>query len=465
MPDLFFNNVLNRTYVKTTTSNGAVAYVKGAIVTLSTGITAYSTSKLEGLLPLYINQEDHATVTASSSFTLHKKGVTQLMGMGDCENGALLGFIDDQFGVYITRSGSRQYWQLIVAQGASAPGTITLTLDMGPVMSFSVVAGQSAMQIMQQITYGPQMLEQNLNCFMGTDRVIIISCNCDMAGDISINFGTTGVTGVCTIAAPAKTPTRTEWIPNNQFNRNSQIISKTDMSMLNIFEIKFSKVCNGSIEFSLFDKSVNAMVCLHSWTPTDLTGFNTSITYIPNIALYTTTPQDTVCTMNTSMASISSGTPVLTAMHTPYSKTWSITDLIVMANINTTIATLLNPVTKDNNRNTLLGSVAKVTISTDSTTPLRAVLRLNAQASTSVPTTSHLPWSSLKYVATSVGTFEGGYPMGNIYIKPSMNDVVETFDSFFMVPGSIFTVGLTVGDRSSTAICNNLNITIKWNEY
>lgn len=465
MPDLFFNNVLNRTYCSATTTKGSTASVTGAIVSLSTGTAANSSATLNGLLPLYLNQEEHTNVTVSSSFTSNRIGTRQFVGMGDAENGAFFGFIDAQFGIYITRMGSRQYWQVIVTQGATQTGQVTLQLQSQQIFTFTVGAGQTAMQIMQQVAYSSDLSEANLRCFMGTDRVIIVSSECDAVGAGSFDAGSTGVVGTCTVAAASRPATRTEWIPANNFNRNIEVVPRTDLTTLNIYQIKFSKVCTGTIEFSIFDRTISVMVLLHSWTPDDFNGFNTSISYLPTIQVRTQTGQAAPCKLLTSMASISSGTPSPTAMHTAYSKTWSLDALNLQAGVNSIVSVLLNPVVNNESRNTLICSVTHLSISSDCTTPLRALLLLNGAADTSLATQSHLPWNAMRYAPSPSGSVNYGYPMGNVFMKPGAADISQSFDAFLMVPGSVFAIGLTVGNNAATALCNHLDITISWNEY
>lgn len=94
MPDLFFNTVLNRSHTGVFASGGASAKVTGPIISLTTGTAADSLVVLTGLLPLYLNQEEHVVVQLSTSFSEPKNGLLQHIGMGDVENGAFMGFID-----------------------------------------------------------------------------------------------------------------------------------------------------------------------------------------------------------------------------------------------------------------------------------------------------------------------------------------------------------------------------------
>ena len=126
-----------------------------------TGTAEGSLAVLTGILPLYVNQEEHVVVNLSTAFAEPQNGMLQHIGMGDVENGAFVGCIDTQFGIHVTRMGSRQYWKSKITQSAVESGTMTLTLQTGKQYALSVSAGDTPMRIMLQI-FEVRIIEEKL---------------------------------------------------------------------------------------------------------------------------------------------------------------------------------------------------------------------------------------------------------------------------------------------------------------
>lgn len=472
MPDLFFNNVINYTHCKIIHCAGGSASIDQSIITLSTSSTPKSSCILEGALPIYVNQEEHSFLQVNSAFSAPPTTgrSQQLTGMGDSEAGVFFGYDSDRFGILVKRGGHRQCWKLVMLSGSSGSGgVITLTLA-DTVVTIPVPPGLTPMELMGYMCTVQVIRDANMRACADIDHMIIYmeesqdcsACTTLASIDCSSGAGNGTLSSVRTGA-----PAQDIWIYRENFNElSASAVQDVVLTDMNLFGIKFSKFSSGNIQFFIYSSASGDMTLVHTWTPPDVLGFNTSRAYLPCISVKNSSTCSTAMHLMTSMASISSGTPSPGAMTTSFSATLPIKSLTLTADKETVVGMFCNPYIQDGARNTLTACLTQIRAVVDSPRPVRLNIWLNSILDAVVPSMRYLPWSCINLGIPSpahpVQMHGRGFLYSTIYISNQVPEQVRDFTALYNVPGTTLVLTLTSVDEPVTV--QTMYLDMEWDE-
>lgn len=461
---LFFPRGINFTHVSTAASKGASVTWSNCVLALQTGAAGSSVSIVDGILPLYLNQEPWVTVTLNAAFAPPTAGVQQLLGMGGSESGVFVGYNGLDFGLLNRSGGKRQHWVLQCANKVLTNTSITLIL-MDTVHTIAVTAGMDPIQVLQAVGASSSLVNANIQCFVCFDRVTLYTTDAftvtSIAAD-SIDFGSSGLTGtlVCSIVG---VPSVDSWLLAADFNAPSNYaLQDIPLTNMNVFEFKFCRWSTGSLQFSMLNTHNDSMSLMHRWSPEPTMGFNTSLPYHPHVRISNDVGCTATCTLRTSMASISSGTPSTTTNRTNFSTTFVSSNISVVAGVNTVIGVFTNPIASAGIRNRNTACINSIRINCDIPRSIRVLVTLNGTIDTLTPTQLHLPWSCIRHAMPAAGTtVVGGLPFANLFIRDTNPDRVIEFSQLWLVPGSHMSISIT---SAADPVTVSLDADVSWSE-
>lgn len=465
---LYFPSSINYSHTQTFTSKaGSVVWDDGTLV-LSTGANANSLVSVTGYLPCYVNQEEIVTVTLNAAFSAPTAGCKQILGIGDGEEGVFIGYNGLQFGMMITKSGSKRYWSLQINANATADGTVTLTL-LDQTYTFAVKAGSSAMQIQYSIAQSAALRDANLHVIVDSNSILIFtdgSWNFQPQTVDSVDCGTTGTTATMTIVNSGQTPVKT-WIYNDSFSETGCAMAKLmDLTEFQVYRFEFGRWCNARITLSMLDADTNNYQPLHSYVPP--TGFNTSRAYTPHVFVRNVSdnpleaPNTTVVTLRTNMANISSGTPATNTNGTVFFTSLVANQVTVDSTNQLVVGVMTVPIILNGKRNRLTSSVSDLHMSLNASRSIEVRIIASGGITAPIATSTTVPWSTLLHGMPSTPTYVASGL--NVFTLPIMpGTAVESEPKqLWLAPGTTVYVAIVASPGAPMTV--DFSALVTWTE-
>lgn len=292
---------LNPEIVKTILENGATATVANSILSLNSGSNPNSLSLIfsKAIAPYHSGQGQ--SVKFSLILSEGQIGSEQLFGVGDTNDGFMLGMKDTDFIVTRIQGGVKETYSFTITSGAvTSSGDITITLDDATTV-IPVLVTDSISEVGTKITAGsyPGWIVN-----VAGDIVTFISIENDPRTG-AFSFVDTDTTGVdVTVVKEQTGAIPTEFITKqSDFNKNK--LSWVDLQKGNVFRIRYQWLGFGKIIFEIEQPKLERFIPFHV-----ITYANENI--IPSIqnpslpicASVKNTTNTTPVTMSTSSAAI-----------------------------------------------------------------------------------------------------------------------------------------------------------------
>jgi len=468
---LYFPLGLNYSHITSALSNSANLQWSNTILTLSTGAAANSRCNIEGIVPIYLNQEEMVTVTITCAFAPPKPGLVQYIGIGDTEEGIHLGYKGLEFGVRRCSDGKQHAWTLYITGPCVLGGNISITLT-GVTYTVPVTIGMTAQQILTAVVNNTSTTNANYMKQQFSDRVVLTADVAEVrnVSQDGLTFGLTGVTGSLETSTVVGCAPNMTWTPQSDFNGviKDQVLS-FDRTMGQVYRFVFSRWSCCSHIIGIMNPNTSDFDDIYVFMGSDSTiNYKASIPYRPHIVIKNcpvgNVPADTSAnTMATSMAIVSSGTPSSNTNSTRFSRTFTMQTLALTQNVDSVVACMEIPRFSGSTRNRMLACIQNMKLNCDTQQNIRIKIIIGGVVNNIVSTTQHLPWAAMKVGQPTVATnCTNGLEYSNSFYRANgLTERLSEFSQLWMPPGSTLTI---TACAISTAVTCTIDASIEWIE-
>lgn len=390
-----------------------------ATITNSASLTSVSTGTTTGNKAMNVTKDvityrqgQGIDARFTAVFTNPVAGTTQIIGIGDAEDGLFVGYNGLDFGVMRRYGGSIAIYSLTITAAASATGNLTITLN-GEAQTVAVTSGDSIAVVAKKIeqtdfssTGGGWRVNYD------ADHVHFSALIAETrAGSYSFAAGGTGVTATGpTQEVSGSAPTET-WVNQSDWNLdradNTSALPVLDTSKGNVFRITFQWLGYGMQEFSMEEPTQGIFVPVHRFAYANA---NTAVSmknptlpmmmFVDNGA----TTSDIVL-KTASMGAIMQGNLARLGLRNGISATQSIgtTETVLLAVWSTPVYNSVH--------NKVVVQLTGFTLGSDSTKSSTFVIYRNAGID-GTPVSQAVPASSttMQYTSTTGMTIDSNYP-------------------------------------------------------
>ena len=462
---LSFPTGINYGFVRKMGSHGASITWNDRIVSVTASEEADSVALMECIMPIHLNHLEVTTVSMNAKFAPPDAMVNQFIGMGDSASGLFIGFKGTEFGLQLLHDGSKTFWKLMITQGCSVSGSITITL-IDQVIQIPVIAGMTPWQIMLSIYQSALLRDNNMRTSIECDGIEIYSIFAIDLDDITtreaIDFGSTGILGtlVCSLAGYAAEEI---WIPMSAFNETSEsLVHEIVFTKMNVYQFYFSRWSSGGIRIEIMNPYNLFMTPIHTFVPTEKL-FDTIIPYRPNVRVIKTGVTATPITIEHSQGVVNSGIPTTAGFKARFSRHFCATDLSLTVGTKTTFGIISNPIVQSGVQNFMIASLIECHFSVTCSEPILIRFGIGYICEGEVVCSRHLPWSCVNVSSNDINAHAvvDGIEYGNLVIATS-NEYFREFEQGWLVPGLVFTLlAEPIGAASASA---TINACMSWYE-
>lgn len=232
-------------------NNGGASAIENSIVKLSTGASTNQSASINSIRAIKYASGQGTVGRLSGIFTTGVDGSTQILGMGDAEDGLFFGYDGADFGVMKRSFGRSEIRILTVTTASTTAENIAVTLD-GDIASVPVTSsGNTTVTANEIATFDYSNIGRGWETVIGASQVIFISW------DTSVRDGTYSVSGTTVVGSFAQTvaaaPSTDEWFPQTEWNKDkadgSGVLPLIDFTKGNVFQIRFKWLGFGPISF------------------------------------------------------------------------------------------------------------------------------------------------------------------------------------------------------------------------
>lgn len=262
-------NINTGLIISRTNGSGTATQSNGKAV-LQTTAAANSSAELESIRVLKYDPGQGGLVRFTSIFTTGAANSTQIIGIGNVEDGFFFGYNGTSFGILKRSGGQREIQTLTVTSGAvTATGNITITLD-GNNTIVAVTSGDSIQEVVDKIVATD--FSGNGRGWTPYARDSTVEFIAYDSGNKSGSFAfadtdTTGVAASFAETVAGVSPTDT-WIAQSSWSED--IMDGTgpsgvvlDQTKGNVFQIQYQWLGFGAIQFYIEKPSTGAFVLVH----------------------------------------------------------------------------------------------------------------------------------------------------------------------------------------------------------
>jgi len=239
-----------------------------SMINVSTGVTTGSYSTVQSRRFIKYNPGMGISARFTAVFTEPIADTTQIVGVGNQNNGFFIGYNGVDFGILHRKSGFSQIYTLTITSASTGAGTIVLTLN-GESINITVGASDSTTTI-ARIVANTDLLNVGDGWFAyedGDDVIFISNTSGLKTGTYSLTLGTaTGVAGSFTLLQNGVTAIdlwakRTEW--NNDRVDGTSVLPVIDFTKGNVYKISYQWLGFGRITFEIEDPDSGLFEVVH----------------------------------------------------------------------------------------------------------------------------------------------------------------------------------------------------------
>lgn len=234
-------------------NNHGSAVIENSLAKLSTGAVANQSSTINSLRAIKYASGQGTVSRLSGVFTTGVIGSTQLLGIGDAEDGLFFGYDGAQFGIVKRSFGQSEVRILTITTASTTAENITITLD-GDIASVPVTAsGNTTITANEIASFDYSNIGRGWETHIGSSAVIFISY------DTSIRNGTYSLAGTTAVGAFVQTvaavPAVDDWTPQTEWNKDKAdgtgVLPAMDFTKGNVFQVRFKWLGFGPVDYAI----------------------------------------------------------------------------------------------------------------------------------------------------------------------------------------------------------------------
>lgn len=238
----------------------------GGLLTATCGTYPGSLAGVQGKYPIYLISK-HIEITFTAKFDSNPQdGTLQVVGLGDNEQGVLVGYNGTNFGIGVAFGGRMQYYFLSFTSGAALAGNVTVTLN-GTPFTVACSIGDSISKIQTSFINSTALLGGGYLVFACNSGVYITSIDSlPSSGACAFTGGSTGVQGTINKVIEG-VMADTMWAYQPDWNGPKlDRLSDIDWDEGNTFMMKFTPLGFGTITVYVMDPISSQFTILHTFS-------------------------------------------------------------------------------------------------------------------------------------------------------------------------------------------------------
>lgn len=261
---------INAGLMTTRTNGSGTATQSNGKAVLQTTAASNSSAELESIRVLKYNPGQGGLVRFTSVFTTGATNSTQIIGIGNVEDGFFFGYNGTSFGILKRSGGQREIQTLTVTNGATVgTGNITITLD-GNDTVVAVTNGDSIQEVVDKIVatdFSGNGRGWTLHTRDGAVEFIAYDSGNKSGSFAFADTDTTGIAASFAETVAGASPTDT-WIAQSSWSED--VMDGTgasgvtlDQTKGNVFQIQYQWLGFGAIQFYIEKPSTGEFALVH----------------------------------------------------------------------------------------------------------------------------------------------------------------------------------------------------------